>query len=110
MLPTGWKAFDTRKTHQFTTVMFFDGSPEDMALLMPNAEEKAGTEKTDIWELTPGAEGHWVSCEYAGTSATVAMKLPDTTVRCEVEYDPDFVQLVAKRWTCFSRHSSDINP
>ena len=101
---TGWKAFNTHRTHPFLTVSFFDGPPEEKALLMPDSEkraEKRGKVKTGVWELSV-VTNKWVSCEYAGTSATVVMRLPDATTRCEVEYDTDFTQPVARHWACFS--------
>ncbi len=102
--PGSWQPVNTRKTHYYSNVSFYDGHPDQMFLLAPNDEKKPkkGAKTTiNIWNLTPSAKGHWAACEYTGTSATVAMKLPDAVTRCEVEYGSAHSESDIKRWNCF---------
>ncbi len=100
--PDGWQVFNTHDKHPYVGVSFSEGPPDKKAILAPNSEKKAGGAKLAVWTLTKSAEGYWVSCLYSETSATVAKKLPDDVTYCEVEYDRNFSQPVAKRWRCSS--------
>lgn len=97
---TGWQALNSHEKHPYVGVSFSEGTPDKKIILAPSSEKKVRGALLAVWALPKSADGYWVSCLYAETSVTVARKLPDDVTYCEVEYDRNFSQPVAKRWQC----------
>ena len=97
---TGWQAFNSHEKHPYVSVSFSEGTPNKKIILAPSSEKKVRGKLLAVWTLPKSTEGYWVSCLYGETSVTVARKLPDDVSYCEVEYDRNFSQPVAKRWMC----------
>jgi hypothetical protein len=97
---SGWKTFNSDEKYPYVGVSFSAGSPDKKAILAPDKEKKIKGGTLAIWHFTTSAEGYWVSCLYAETSATVARRLPTNIQSCAVEYDGRSSPPIVKNWHC----------
>lgn len=97
-----WTVFDSHKKHNFVNFRFFDGSPDQMASLVPARQGRHKSAPSDIWDFSSpaGSDGYWVACVYGESSVLLAKKLPADVTSCEVSYDPKFSSPVAKKLVC----------
>lgn len=98
-----WKTFNSNEKHPYVGVSFSEGPPDKKATLAPGKEKKIKGGTLAIWDFPTTAEGYWVSCLYAETSATVAQKLPSDVQSCEVAYDVRSSPPIVKNWRCGSQ-------
>lgn len=95
-----WQSFNSDDKHPFIGVSFSEGSPDKKVVLAPDTEQKKSSGIVASWALPPSADGYWVTCLYAETSATVGQKLPDDVRSCLVEYDGRSSPSVVLKWQC----------
>ena len=95
-----WASIPSHDSHPWTGVSFSEGPPDQMVWLAPTEEHSSHGVKVATWRLLPSPQGYWVTCNYSGTSATVARQLPAEWSLCEVQFDPNFSANVVKKWHC----------
>ena len=83
---SGWTAGLDKLPTEAAGLSVFDGPPEEMADLVPDAKDTADT-RTDIWDLAKSDRGYWLVCHYANTTVTMVRQLPASVTRCEAVYD-----------------------
>ena len=96
----GWTPLNQQGSYPFVRVAFYPGPPVDSSLIVPTQEFKGQSGLHDTWDLPHRDGGYWMTCAYGNTTATVARKLPDDTDHCRADYDPRFITLVVKHWSC----------
>jgi hypothetical protein len=101
----GWTPLNQEGNYPFVRVAFYPGPPADNSLIVPSIEFKGRTGLHDAWSLPHRADGYWMTCAYANTTATVARKLPDGVDYCQADYDGHFLTLVVRRWSCGARRA-----
>ncbi len=90
--PAGWKssvdssALSAQQGHPAHSIGFYNGTPEEGALLAPDQSKVRGKKMTSTWVL-PGKEKYWFSCNYHQTKLVLSKQLPDPPLRCEAQYD-----------------------
>ena len=101
--PPGWTAFDDAdgKKHRFLSVDFSDGPPESRNTLAPNRQLKRNGNPVNVFIFPSDSQMQpWIQCAYSGTTMTLSQRLPTGTKKCEVEYDRNFKEAVAKSVDC----------
>jgi hypothetical protein len=86
-VPKGWTAVPGDTEFHFDNVAVFDGHPMNRASLVPDRGlEEAKDEKTGVseWQFPGGAKDKWLGCSYRGTPSTLAIRIPDGTLKCSV--------------------------
>ncbi|RYH65629.1 MAG: hypothetical protein EON54_05505 [Alcaligenaceae bacterium] len=101
-LPPGWQAVGSTKKHYLNNVSFYYGSPDPMAILAPDSEQRRGKTLTSTWPLTPQDLLYWVGCEYGRTAAIVAKPLDKNLTSCSVQHDLRNSPITLVRWSCRS--------
>ncbi len=96
----GWTPLNQDGNYPFVRVAFYPGPPADNSLIVPSIEFKGRAGLHDGWDLPRRADGYWMTCAYANTTATVARRLPDDVDFCQADYDGRFLTLVVRRWSC----------
>jgi hypothetical protein len=96
----GWTPLNQDGNYPFVRVAFYPGPPADNSLIVPSIEFRKRAGLHDGWNLPHRADGYWMTCAYANTTATVARKLPDDVDFCQADYDGRFLTLVVRRWSC----------
>jgi hypothetical protein len=99
-LPPGLQAFESAARHDWVSVQFSDGSPEEQAWLAPDSTRHGGKSFTNAWRFTAAAPGIWLSCGYTGTSLVASFRLGDGVRACEVHYDGNFSPPAATAIDC----------
>ncbi len=86
--PGDWTAEDSLLEHRLLAAGFSDGPPAKMAILKPDNVRERGKTSIVTWQLYPNvAEGFWLSCSYADTTAKVSQMLPNNISECSVVYE-----------------------
>jgi hypothetical protein len=103
----GWTPLDQRGSTPFVRVAFYPGSPADpgLSLIVPTTEYKGTAGLHDGWELPRRANGYWMTCAYANTTAVVLRKLADDVDFCFADYDGRFLTLVVRHWSCGAKRT-----
>lgn len=86
-IPQGWEGGHATATVALASVTFFDGPPAEKAARKFDGEERQRRDRVAFWNLPPGARGYWISCGYAGTTAVISRRLPDSVRSCAVTYE-----------------------
>lgn len=86
-IPEGWEGGRATATVALASVTFFDGPPAEKAALKFDSEDRQKRDRVAYWNLPPGARGYWISCGYAGTTAVISRRLPDSVRSCAVTYE-----------------------
>lgn len=86
-VPEGWEGGRTTSTVTLASVMFYDGPPAEKAARKFDSEDREKRERIATWNLPPSARGYWISCGYAGTTAVISRRLPDSVKHCAVTYE-----------------------
>ncbi len=84
--PAGTRAFDRAPKHPWDNAEFSEGPPEEQAWLAPDSTKREGKTFTNHWQFAKSG-GIWLSCDYQGTSMSVALPLSKTVTACSVTYD-----------------------
>ncbi|HVO86967.1 MAG TPA: STY0301 family protein [Casimicrobiaceae bacterium] len=85
--PAGWKASLSDARHRLETVTFFNGPPEEQALLVYDRWTRGKTTSVATWTLPRDARGYWIRCSYSATRVALSRKLAPAVSKCEVTYD-----------------------
>jgi hypothetical protein len=85
--PAGTRVFDRAPKHPWDNAEFSDGPPEEQAWLAPDSSRHDSRTLTNRWQFAKESNGIWLSCDYLGTSMTVALPLSKSVSGCEVIYD-----------------------
>jgi len=85
----------------------FDGPPEEQADLAPDRTTRQGAATSNFWQLSPGARGLFVKCDYgkalAGPYSRVELiKLPDSAKSCRADFmtGPGAGDLTLQKFSC----------
>ena len=73
---TGWKEFNTHEKHPYIGVAFYEGSPDQKAMLAPLKEKKIKGGTIAYWNFPVVSVAYWMSCLYGETSVVVSQMLP----------------------------------
>jgi hypothetical protein len=88
-VPDGWTAGQDKSPIQLAGITFYDGPPEQEASLAYDSWTKRNGLAYAVWTFTPNSgQGTWLSCRYSGTNVVLSKKLPASTSKCTVSYDP----------------------
>jgi hypothetical protein len=98
--PAGTRAFDRAPKHPWDNAEFSDGPPEEQAWLAPDGTRRDGKTVINHWQLAKSTNGVWLSCDYQGTSLSVALPLPKPVTACDVTYDNTVSPPRATSLTC----------
>jgi hypothetical protein len=98
--PAGTRAFDRAPKHPWDNVSFSDGPPEEQAWLAPDSTQHNGKTIINRWRFAQSTDGVWLSCDYQGTSLSIALPLPKPVTACEVSYDNTVSPPRATSLTC----------
>jgi hypothetical protein len=85
----GWSEGHDKLPVELAGVTVFDGPPEQLASLVPDAGADTADTTSDIWNLEANERGYWLTCHYASTTVTLTRQLPATATRCEVVYEKE---------------------
>ncbi|MGH6887551.1 MAG: STY0301 family protein [Geminicoccales bacterium] len=85
----GWTEGLSGLPTELAGVSVFDGPPEELAGLIPDAGADAADVTSDIWNLSKNDRGYWLTCRYSSTTVTLTRQLPATVTRCETVYEKD---------------------
>ena len=96
----GWTPLNQQGSYPFVRVAFYPGPPVDGSLIVPTLEYKGQAGLHDRWDLPARAGGHWMTCAYGNTTATLTRKLGDDVDFCQADYDGRFLTLVVRHWSC----------
>jgi hypothetical protein len=86
-IPAGWEGGHATATVALASVTFFDGPPAEKAARKFDGEDRQKRDRVATWNLPPSARGYWISCGYAGTTAVISRRLPDSVRSCAVTYE-----------------------
>ena len=94
-IPPGWSTSNDagnltlEKSHLLTGTGFYDGPPEERALLAPTQTRKHGKNFSNLWKLDSGAGKYWFACNYNQTTVLLTKQLPEKPLHCTAEYAGD---------------------
>lgn len=98
--PAGTRVFDRAPKHPWENVEFSDGPPEEGAWLAPDSTRHVGKGFVNHWQFSKSGGGVWLSCDYQGTSMSVALPLSKAVTSCDVTYDSDTAPPQATSFKC----------
>jgi putative lipoprotein len=83
-VPSGeWTVATTGHRPLLAGVTIYAGPPERHVPVKSTREQTAKDETTRVWELPPGPDTYWLSCEYTHTNLVISRPLPKDIRRCE---------------------------
>jgi hypothetical protein len=85
--PNQWSLEYSKSPAELSSVMIFDGPPEDQASLKYDDERTTSDEIIQTWQLPANDRGYWIMCGYSNTTAQLRRKLPSDVVGCEVAFE-----------------------
>jgi hypothetical protein len=85
--PNPWSLEYSKSPAELSSVMIFDGPPEEQASLKYDDERTTEDEIIQTWQLPASDRGYWIVCGYSNTTAQLRRKLPSDILACEVVFE-----------------------
>jgi hypothetical protein len=87
--PAGWTVgYDKDRPSIVAGITFFDGPPDEQASLVYDSTVPGKAKWTAVWTFDPAPpKGIFLTCRYAGTTATLSRRLPAGTRECRVVFN-----------------------
>lgn len=82
----GWTFVPDSGPRIFNNLEVFSGHPSRLASKKPNNEPERSSRVSAIWLFPQGTKNHWLGCSFKGTTAMLALKLPNGFARCTATY------------------------